>query len=47
MESGEAEWNLDVLDGLFDFFFVQPEILKRRRLALNAKLAEAGKPPIK
>jgi Domain of unknown function (DUF4145) len=47
VEPGEAEWNLDVLDGLFDFFFVQPAILKQRREALNAKLAQSGKPPVK
>jgi hypothetical protein len=47
VEPGEAEWNLDVLDGLFDFFFVQPEILKKRKAALNAKLSAAGKPPAK
>lgn len=47
VEPGEAEWNLDVLDGLFDFYFVQPAFLKKRREALNAKLAESGKPPVK
>lgn len=47
VEAGEAEWNLDVLDGLFDFFFVQPELLRKRRAALDAKLAQAGKPPVK
>jgi hypothetical protein len=47
VEPGEAEWNLDVLEGLFDFYFVQPETLRKRRTALNAKLAAAGKPPIK
>jgi hypothetical protein len=47
VEPGEAEWNLDVLDGLFDFFFVQPKILKKRRAALDAKLSAAGKPATK
>lgn len=47
VEPGEAEWTLDVLDGLFDFYFVQPAILKAKRDALNAKLASAGKPPMK
>jgi hypothetical protein len=47
VEVGEAEWNLDVLESLFDFYFVQPEILKRKRAALNAKLKDAGKPPLK
>lgn len=47
VEPGEAEWNLDVLDELFDFYYVQPARAKARRDALNAKLAEAGKPPMK
>ncbi len=47
VEPGEAEWTLDVLDGLFDFYFVQPAQLEKRRDALNSKLAAAGKPPIK
>lgn len=47
VEAGEAEWTLDVLDGLFDFYFVQPAFLQKRRDALNAKLAEAGKPKLK
>jgi hypothetical protein len=47
VESGEAEWNLDVLDGLFDFYFIQPDIISKKKAALNAKLAAAGKPPVK
>jgi hypothetical protein len=47
VEPGEAEWNLDVLQTLFDFYFVQPALLKKKRAALDAKLAEAGKPPMK
>ena len=47
VEPGEAEWTLDVLDGLFDFYFVQPVILRQRRTALDVKLASAGKPPVK
>ena len=47
VETGEAEWNLDVLDGLFDFYFVQPAILEAKKDALNSKLKSAGKPPIK
>ena len=26
VESNEAEWNLDVIEGLFDFYFAQPDI---------------------
>lgn len=47
VESGEAEWNLDVLESLFDFFFVHPDLMKKKRNALNAKLKEVGKPPMK
>lgn len=47
VEPGEAEWTLDVLESLFDFFYVQPAVLKAKRDALNLKLAEAGKPPMK
>ncbi len=47
VEPGEAEWILDVLEGLFDFYFVHPELLKSKRDELNKKLADAGKPTLK
>jgi len=47
VEKGEAEWNLNVLEELFEFYFVQPEIARKKREALNKKLADAGKPPMK
>jgi len=47
VESGEAEWGLDVLEGLFDFYFVQPAVLQKKRDELNKKLGDAGKPPMK
>lgn len=47
VEPGEAEWLLDTLEGLFDFYFVQPAILQRKRDALNQKLVEVGKPALK
>ena len=47
VEVGEAEWLLDVLEALFDFYFVQPAILKAKRQALDKKLADIGKPPMK
>lgn len=47
VEEGEAEWLLDVLEALFDFYFVQPAILQAKRDALNAKLQDMGKPPMK
>jgi hypothetical protein len=47
VEPGEAEWLLEVLEGLYDFYFIEPAKSQRRRDALNKKLAEAGKPPLK
>ena len=47
VEPGEAEWLLDVLEGLFDHFFIQPTLMKKKRDALNQKLQDAGKPPLK
>jgi hypothetical protein len=38
VEPGEAEWSLDVLDGLFDFYFVQPAKTLARKAALDARL---------
>ena len=47
VESHEAEWLLEVLEAMFDFTFVQPAQNAARKAALNAKLAAAGKPPMK
>lgn len=47
VETGEAEWNLDVLDLLSDFYFVQPALTSKKKAALNAKLAEARKKPLR
>lgn len=47
VEFGEAEWLLDVLEALFDFYFVQPENLRLKREELNKKLSDAGKPLMK
>jgi hypothetical protein len=47
VEPGEAEWQLEVLEGLFDFYFVEPAKSKKRRDALNLKRQQAGKPPLK
>lgn len=47
VEPGEAEWSLDVLESLFDFYYVQPTILKKKREELNTKLQDAGKHPMK
>ena len=47
VEAGEAEWLLDVLEGLFGFYFVEPAALKEKRDLLNTKLQDVGKPPLK
>jgi Domain of unknown function (DUF4145) len=46
VEPGEAEWNLDVLDALFDVYYVAPAKEKARKDALNKKRQEAGKQPL-
>ncbi len=47
VEDHEAEWNIDVLEAVFDHYFVKPAQAAARKAALNKKLAEGGKPPIK
>ena len=47
VEPHEAEWNLDVLESLFDFYFVLPARIKAKRDALNLKMGDAGKPPVR
>jgi len=47
VESGEAEWLLEVLESLFDFAFIQPNRLAERKKSLNEKLRSLGKPTMK
>lgn len=47
VESGEASWNLDVLEDLFDFFYVRPARTKEKRAKMDKKLKDLGKPPLK
>lgn len=47
VEAHEAEYCLDILDAIFDHYYVRPAEAKRRRAALDAKLQSAGKPPSK
>jgi len=48
VEPGEAEWTLETLERLFDFYFDQPAKTKERREALNKKLEDhLGKPKLK
>jgi hypothetical protein len=46
VEDNEAEWNLETLERLFDFHFVQPAIAAKRKAEINKKLKEAGKPDL-
>ena len=47
VDSGEAEWCLDILEEMFDHYYVKPAHAAARKAALDAKLAAAGKPPSK
>lgn len=47
VEIGEAEWLIEVIEALFDFVFVQPIKLEKRKAELNIKLKNAGKPTLK
>ncbi len=47
VELGEAEWTLDVLEDLFDFYFIRPAVLAAKKEKMNQKLQEAGKPKMK
>lgn len=47
VDAHEAEWCLDILEEMFDHFYVKPALAAQRKAALNAKLSAAGKPPAK
>lgn len=47
VEPGEAQWLLDLVEELLDFYVVRPALREDKRSRLNAKLAEAGKPPLR
>lgn len=47
VETGEAEWCLEILKSLFDFCYVQPKIAEEKMEELNKKLSECGKPLLK
>jgi hypothetical protein len=46
VEPHEAEWNLDVLEELFDFYLVAPARAKAKVAALNVKLRQADRKPV-
>ena len=43
----EAEWCLQILEDIFEHFYVGPAMAKAMKAALDAKLAAAGKPKSK
>lgn len=46
VEVGEAEWTLNILDLLFDYYYAKPEISKKHRRAISEKLRAAGRPAL-
>jgi Domain of unknown function (DUF4145) len=47
VEPNEAEWCLEILEALFEHFYVAPVAAAAKKAALDAKLKAAGKPPSK
>lgn len=47
VEDHEAEWCLEIVEELFEHFYVGPAQAAAKKAALNAKLKSAGKPPAK
>lgn len=43
----EAEWCLEIVERLFDHYYVRPANDAEKLAELNAKLGQAGKPPVK
>jgi hypothetical protein len=46
VDPDEAEWTLDVVASLFDFYYVQPVRAQLRKQRLNQKRQSVGKHPI-
>jgi hypothetical protein len=44
VEPGEADWLLDVLEAMFDLYFVEPAKMGRRQASLEQKIAPAAQP---
>jgi hypothetical protein len=44
VEPGEAEWCLEILEDMFDHYYVTPAVAAARKAELNKKLFAAGKP---
>ncbi|WP_220475445.1 DUF4145 domain-containing protein [Sphingomonas cavernae] len=46
VEESEAEWCLEIIQDLFDHYYVRPARAAEKRSALQHKLSSAGKPPM-
>ena len=46
VEHGEAGWALEVVDGLFDYYFVAPRRNEARRREFGDRIADAGRRPL-
>jgi hypothetical protein len=47
VEPEEAEWCLEIIEEMFEHFYVGPILAELKKAALDEKLARAGKPPSK
>jgi hypothetical protein len=47
VEIGEAEWTLNILKNLLNFYITEPAELQKKRDVLNDKLKKFGKPEMK
>lgn len=47
VEPEEANWTLDVIEDLFEHYYVMPKRAEERRIKLDEKLESIGKPPMK
>lgn len=47
VEPHEAEWCLEIIESMFEHFYVAPAATRAKKAALDAKLAAAGKPASK
>jgi hypothetical protein len=46
VEPVEAEWCLDVIDWLFDYYIIDPKRDEEVRLAFDEKLSKSNRKPI-
>lgn len=46
MSRGEAEWTLDLVERLFEYFIVTPQRDKKMRVQMDERIKQAGRKPI-